>query len=73
MNEFEGQVLTDLSVLKSQMEQLLGIGQPGRISQLEERVQRHEQAVQRMKGMTAVFGFMLTIAHLVITMLATGR
>ncbi len=31
MTEFEGQVLADLSVLKSQMEQLMGIGQPGRI------------------------------------------
>ncbi len=29
MTEFEGQVLADLRVLKSQMEQLLGVGQPG--------------------------------------------
>ncbi len=29
MTEFEGQVLADLSVLKSQMESLMGIGQLG--------------------------------------------
>ena len=40
MTEFEGQVLADLSVLKSQMSQLMGIGQPGRIIQLEKRVER---------------------------------
>ena len=50
MTEFEGQVLADLSVLKSQMEQLMGIGQPGRLTQIEERVERHERRVQRMKG-----------------------
>ena len=50
MTEFEGQVLADLSVLKSQMRQLFGVGQPGRLTQLEERVERHERSVQRMKG-----------------------
>ena len=35
MTEFEGQVLADLSVLKNQMSQLMGIGQPGRLTQLE--------------------------------------
>ena len=31
MTDFEGQVLTDLSVLKCQMKEVLGIGQPGRL------------------------------------------
>ena len=31
MTDFEGQVLSDLNVLKSQMEQVLGNGQPGRL------------------------------------------
>jgi hypothetical protein len=48
MTEFEGQVLADLGVLKSQMQHLLGIGQPGRLTQLEDRVERHEQSVQRV-------------------------
>jgi hypothetical protein len=49
MTDFEGQVLADLSVLKSQMKQVMGIGQIGRLGQLEDRMQDHEKAVQRMK------------------------
>src|SRR5947209_1726042 len=57
MTEFEGQVLGDLRVLKSQMDQLMGIGQVGRLTQIEERVERHERSVQRVKGLTeAMFG-----------------
>ncbi len=50
MTEFEGQVLADLKVLKCQMEQLMGIGQPGRLHHLESRVSKNEQGVQRVKG-----------------------
>lgn len=64
MTEFEGQVLADLSVLKSQMDQLMGIGQPGRLAQLEERVERHERSVQRMKGLLTAAGGLLTLAQL---------
>jgi hypothetical protein len=64
MTEFEGQVLADLSVLKSQMKQLTG--QPGRLSQLEERVERHERSVQRMKGFVGAAGGLLTAFHLVV-------
>ena len=66
MTDFEGQVLQELSVLKAQMQQLLGIGQPGRLHQLEARVDSHERAVQRLKGLGAAFGGLLTIAHLAI-------
>jgi hypothetical protein len=64
MTEFEGQILADLSVLKSQMKQLLGIGQPGRLTQLEERVEVHERSVQRMKGLMGAVGVLLTVIHL---------
>ena len=64
MTGFEGQVLADLSVLKSQMDQLMGIGQPGRLSQLEERVERHERSVQRLKGLLTAAGGLLTLAQL---------
>ncbi len=73
MTDFESQALADLSVLKSQMQHLMGIGQPGRISQLEARVMRHEQAVQRMKGLAAAFGSALTVLHLGISYLAGKR
>jgi hypothetical protein len=66
MTEFEGQVLVDLSVLKNQMNQLFGVGQPGRLTQLEERVERHERSVQRMKGLVGAAGGVMTVFHLAI-------
>jgi hypothetical protein len=63
MTEFEAQVLADLSVLKTQMKDLVGNGQPGRVAQIEARVLEHERAVQRLKGMAAAFAAMLTVAH----------
>jgi len=47
MTDFESAVLQELSVLKAQMEQLMGIGQPGRLHQLEMRVESHERSVQQ--------------------------
>lgn len=66
MTEFEGQVLADLSVLKSQMQQVMGIGQPGRLTQLEARVERHERSVQRMKGLFTAAGGLLTMAQVAV-------
>ncbi len=66
MTEFEGQVLADLSVLKAQMRQVMGIGEPGRLHQLEERVERHERSVQRLKGVAGAMGGLLTMVHLAL-------
>jgi hypothetical protein len=66
MTAYEQRVLEELSVLKSQMQQLMGIGQPGRLHMLEERVEMHEKSVQRMKGLAGAFGGLLTIVHLAI-------
>ncbi|MDQ2834054.1 MAG: hypothetical protein M3Y50_09985 [Acidobacteriota bacterium] len=66
MTEFEGQVLADLSVLKNQMHQLMGIGQPGRITDLEDRVGQHERSMQRMKGFVSAGGTALAMFHLAI-------
>ena len=66
MTEFEAEALADLKVLKSQMQQLLGIGQPGRMTQVEDRLLLHEQALQRMKGMVGAFGGLLTAVHLAV-------
>ena len=66
MSDYERQVLEDLCVLKSQMEQLLGIGQPGRLHQLELRVESHERNVQQLKGLAGAFGGLLTLVHLLI-------
>ncbi len=69
MTDFECQVLQELSVLKVQMEQLLGNGQPGRLHRLEGRVEEHERSVQRLKGAGVVFGGVLTMLHIVIAYL----
>jgi len=73
MTEFEGQVLSDLCVLKSQMNEVMGIGQPGRIVHLENRMMDHEKTVQQLKGMAAAFGALLTIAHVAIDFLFGKR
>jgi hypothetical protein len=73
MTEFESQVLQELSVLKMQMQQLMGIGQPGRLNQLESRVDSHEQSMQRLKGLVAAFGGLLTAVHLAIAWLGGRR
>ena len=70
MTDFEAQVLADLHVLKSQMEQIMGIGQPGRLHQLERRVHVNEAGIQKMKGFVAAFGTGLTLVHLAITYFA---
>jgi hypothetical protein len=62
----EGVVVADLSVLKSQMKSLMGIGQPGRLTLLEERVERHERSVQRLKGLAGAAGGLLAVFHLAI-------
>lgn len=66
MTDFESQVLQELSVLKAQMQQLMGIGQPGRLNQLEARVETHERSVQQLKGLGAAFGGLLTMLHVAI-------
>lgn len=65
MNEFEAQVLSDLSVLKSQMMTLTGDGSGGKIAELERRMDRHEQNWQRAKGFMAaasVVGAVIEVA-----------
>lgn len=66
MTDFEGQVLSQLSALRSQMDALLGVGQPGRLQALEERVAEHEADVQRMKGAGGLLSVLLTVVHVAI-------
>ena len=73
MSDFEATVLQELSVLKAQMQQLMGIGQPGRLHQLEMRVESHERSVQRLKGLAGAFGGLLTMVHVGIAWLGFSR
>lgn len=66
MTDFEKRVLEDLSALKTQMHHLLGIGQPGRLHQLEQRVESHERSVQKLKGLSGAYGGLLTAVHMLI-------
>lgn len=66
MNEFEAQVLSDLSVLKSQMTTLTGDGNGGRIAELERRMERHEQNWQRAKGFLAAGSVILAVLQVAV-------
>ena len=61
MNEFEAQVLSDLSVLKTQMRNLTGDGNGGRIAEIERRMERHEQNWQRAKGFLAAVSLVFAL------------
>jgi len=66
MNEFEAQVLSDLSVLKSQMGGLLGDGGGGRLAELERRMDRHEQNWQRAKGFFAAISVVFAVIEVAV-------
>ncbi len=66
MNEFEAQVLSDLSVLKAQMTGLMGDGNGGRIAELERRMERHEQNWQRAKGFLAAASVVLAVMEVAV-------
>jgi hypothetical protein len=66
MTDFEVEVLASLTELKTQMKELLGNGQPGRLARLEGRIDAHERTVQRLKGAAATLGAALTFAHFAI-------
>ncbi len=66
MDDFERIVLSDLAALKSQMASLIGLGQPGRLTMLEERMERHEVYLQKMKGLVGAFFVLLTAAHILV-------
>ena len=66
LNEFEAQVLSDLSVLKTQMAGLVGDGNSGRISELEKRIERHELNLQRAKGFMAAISVLFAVIEVAL-------
>ncbi len=72
MTDFQRQVLADLATLKAQMRALLGNGQPGRLRELEARVEKHEALVHRASGIGALVAALLTLLHLGIEYLKAG-
>jgi hypothetical protein len=69
MNEFEAQVLSDLSVLKTQMTGLMGDGNGGRVADLERRMELHEQHWQRAKGFLAAVSVIFAVVEVAVTAL----
>jgi len=67
MNEFEAQVLSDLSVLKTQMTGLMGDGNGGRVADLERRMERHEQNWQKAKGFLAAVSVIFAVIEVAVT------
>ncbi len=61
MNEFEAQVLSDLSVLKTQMTGLMGDGTGGRLAELERRMEVHERNWQRARGFVAAISVLFAV------------
>jgi hypothetical protein len=66
MNEFEAQVLSDLSVLKVQMTGLMGDGNGGRLAELERRMEQHERNWQRAKGFAAAISVVLAVLEVAV-------
>jgi hypothetical protein len=66
MNEFEAQVLSDLSALKTQMTNLAGDGNGGRMAELERRLDRHEQNWQRTKGFLAAMSVVFAVIEVAV-------
>ncbi len=73
MTDFEERVLRDLSELKAHMSYLVGTGSEGKMQELEGRVRQHDQSLQRLRGMGAAFGVLLTLLHLAIDYLKVHR
>ena len=70
MTDFEKQVLEDLAELKTNMRWVAGgDSHPGVLHELAEQVERHEQFLQRARGLAGAFACLLTIVHLGIDFL----
>lgn len=66
INEFEAQVLSDLSVLKTQMAGLMGDGNGGRLADLERRMEQHEHNWQRAKGFLAAVSVVFAVLEVAV-------
>jgi len=66
LTEFEERVLSDLAELKTNMRWIIGNGNPGKIQEIEQRVDRHEAYLQRFTGVATAVGALLTFLHIAI-------
>ena len=66
LTEFEEHVLNDLAELKTNMRWIIGNGNPGKIQEIEQRVDRHEAYLQRFTGVATAIASLLTFFHFAI-------
>jgi hypothetical protein len=60
--EFQIHMITEMAVLKTHMLALVGNGQPGRISNIERTLVKHDHSLTRAKGWAAGAACILTVA-----------
>jgi hypothetical protein len=58
-----------LNELKTNMRWLVGNGHPGKLQELEQRVDHHEAYLQRFTGVATAVGCLLTLFHVAIDLL----
>ncbi len=63
MTQFEERVLRDLSELKAHMRWIVGDGNEGKLHEIEGRLRKHEAVLQKMGGVGAAAGALMTIVH----------
>ena len=66
LTRFETQVLADLSTLKAEMRALVGNGQPGRLHELEARVEKHQIWIERATGLALILAPLLAAIHIAV-------
>jgi hypothetical protein len=70
MTDFEKKVLQELAELRTDMKWIVGgDGHPGRLREVTNQVERHEEFLQKAKGLSAGFACLLTLVHLGIEFL----
>ena len=69
--DFQREVLGELATLNVQMKGLMGNGQAGRVRQLELRLDRTESLLQRIAGIGAAVGILLTLMQVAFDYIRT--
>ncbi len=73
MTQFEEKVLKDLAELKVHMRWVVGNGNQGKMQELEQRIERQEASTQRLAGVGAALGLLITMAHVAIDYLRVAH
>ena len=66
MTQFEERVLCDLSEMKAHMRWIVGNGNEGKMQEIETRIQKNEAQMQRLAGVGAALGGLLTVLNLAL-------